>query len=323
MPLIGLIDPSHEERKADEPGRRPKWFPKDELLERFASAPPKFAPYTYEVVNAALEQWQERDYISTTALIGGCARSKVLERKEDFILDLDGLWPAFKGTQTHRTLEDSERPGAVAECRFWTTVFVPGFGKTEISCSPDLVQGYPPTAIVDYKAPADDRAIPLYGYPWRSHIEQLQFNRYIVNHAERWEMRSGAVVELPWNPRNLEFTHLYVVYLGSRGPKVIECQRSEEVTFKNQNKGNRKFPDIWPDEQVEDELVPRLRAMVSALDSYPDWPEGLEDLPGFEGTPGWRCPGKPWCKLPDCLAKRYPDGLTWPQPEDKRRRARV
>jgi hypothetical protein len=47
------------------------------------------------------------------------------------------------------------------------------------------------------------------------------------------------------------------------------------------------------------------------LEAYPEWPAGLEDMPGFEGPAGWACPGKPLCSLPNCLAKRYPNGLVW------------
>ncbi len=314
--LIGLVDPSHDERKRDEPGRLPRWFPLEEFLARFETASPKYSPWTYELVSAALDQWEERDYISTTALVGGCARSKILERKEDYILDLNSLWPAFRGTQVHQTLEFSARPGSIAESRFWTSVYIKGAGDIEISCSPDLLTQNP-AAVVDYKAPSDDRSIPMYGYPWRSHVDQLQFNRYIVNHAERWELPEGE--ELPFNPRTLQFEHLYIVYLGSRGPKVIECQKSIPWTFKTGNEGTKKVPDIWSDDQVEDELIPRARAFIRALESYPEWPEGLEDEPGFEGPPGWRCSGRPWCKLPDCLAKRYPHGLAWVSPSKERR----
>lgn len=316
MPLAGLIDPSHTERKADEPGRLPQWYSTEVLLGMAEEASPKWSPWTWELISAALDQWQERDYISTTMLVGGCSRSKVLERRENFILSLDSLWAAFRGTQIHRTLEFNARPQSLAEARFFTTIRVPKAGKVEVSCSPDLVTETP-TAVVDYKAPTNDSSIPMYGYPWHSHIDQLQFNRYIINHAERWDLQEGD--ELPWDPRDLKFEHLYVVYLGSKGPKVIECQKSEEVLFKNGNKGNRKHPDIWSDEQVEDVLLPRLTGMVKALDAYPEWPDDLGDYPGFEGPPGWGCPGPPWCRFPDCMAKRWPNGFIWESPPDKQK----
>ena len=318
MGLVGIVDPTHEERKADTPGRLPRWFPVDELLDRFLTAPPKYSPWTWELVQAALEEWQTRDYISTTMLVGGCARSKVLERKEDFVLALDDLYASLAGTMTHRTLEYTARPGSLAEARFFTEVMVPKAGPVEVSCSPDLIT-VNPNAVVDYKKPADDRGIPVYGYVWDSHELQLQLNRYIVNHATKWNLKPGS--ELTFNPRELVFEHLYIVYLGSRWPKVIELQKSIERTFKNGREGKLKVPDVWDDNAVVDVLVPRLTGMVKALSAYPEWPEGLEEYPGFEGEPGWRCPGKPWCKLPDCLAKRYPNGLVWESPPEKRRRS--
>lgn len=313
MPLLGLVDPSHTQRRQDKPGELPRWLPTEELLQQAVDAGPKWSPWPYELIHAALEEWQERDYISTTMLVGGCARSKVIERMEDFILDLDSLYASLRGTQIHRTLEHSARPGSIAEGRFFTTLYVPGKGDVEVSCSPDLVT---PADVVDYKAPTEQTGVPTYGYPWRSHVEQLQLNRYIVNHAERWDY-SG---DLPFDPREVRFKHLYVVYLGPRGPKVIECQKSVEVELKSGGVGNKKFPDVWSDEEVEELLVPAVVGMVKALSAYPEWPEGLETYPGFEGPVGWRCPGKPWCKLPDCLAKRYPDGLRWDNPKEKRRR---
>lgn len=316
MGLVGIIDPTHDERKRDVSGRPPRWLPREELVAMFETAPPKFSPWTYEVVHAALDQWQDRDYISTTMLVGGCGRSKVIERREDFILDLDGMWPAFRGTQIHRTLEFSARPNSVAEGRFFTTLYIKGYGDLELSCSPDLIT-LDPCALVDYKAPVDDKSIPSYGYPWPNQVEQLQFNRYIVNHAERWELADGG--ELPWDPRSLVFKHLYIVYIGNKAPKVIEAQKPVNVPLKSDPTKTmvRKQPDIWHDDQVEDELVPRASAMLKALDAYPEWPEGLENEPGFAGPPGWACPGYPWCKLPACLAKRWPNGLVWENPKDK------
>src|SRR6266498_4049846 len=66
MPLIGLVNPSHDERAADEPGRLSKWIPLEDLLPLAEDPPggPKWAPWTYELIRAALEEWQERDYIS-------------------------------------------------------------------------------------------------------------------------------------------------------------------------------------------------------------------------------------------------------------------
>lgn len=322
MPLLGMVDPSHDERHDDEPGRLPIWAPVEEVLETARTASPKWSPWTYELVAAAIDEWQERDYISTTMLTGGCARGKVLERKEEFIITLDSMYAALRGTQIHRTLEYTARPGGLAEGRFFTNVTVAG-EKVELSCSPDIIH---PPALGDYKV---TESPPNFAHPYKGHKLQLNFNRYIVNNATRWELGDGQ--ELPWNPRGVEFENLYIVYLGPKGPKVIECTKSIEVTFLNGNKGKKWLPYVMTDDEVYDLMKPKLEAMVVALNAYPEWPfpdddefvykPHEEDSPGytgFEGPPGWRCPGKPWCSLPDCLAKRFPHGLRWPNPKKKK-----
>jgi hypothetical protein len=76
----------------------------------------------------------------------------------------------------------------------------------------------------------------------------------------------------------------------------------------------RKMPFVMSDDEVEETLLmPRITAMARALESFPEWPEGAEEVWG--GEPGWKCPGPPLCYLPNCLAKRYPNGLVWESPE--------
>lgn len=303
MPLVGLIDPSHGERAEHNDGRYPVWLPIGEVLDTAATASPKWSPWTYELIASAIAEWQERDYISTTMLVGGCARSAVIERREDYVLSLDSLYASLRGTQIHRTLEGTSRPGSVAEARFFTTQYVSGFGDVQVSCSPDLIT--PDGTLWDYKVTENP---PTFGYPFKKHTLQLQFNRYIVNHAEKWTM-GGEAFDIPLNPRTMDFTHLAIVYLGPKGPKVIECMASREVVTPNNRTIKRKMPDIWSDEKVEAEFMPRLEAMVRALAAYPEWPDGVEDVWG--GKPGWKCPGPPLCYLPNCAAKRWPDGLVW------------
>ena len=324
MPLLGMVDPAHAERHDDEPGRLPLWLPIEAVLEHAKTASPKWSPWTYELVKAASDEWQDRDYVSTTMLTGGCARSKVIERKEEFIIELDSMYASLRGTQIHRTLEHTARPGAVAEGRFFTNVTARG-QKVEVSCSPDIVH---PPALGDYKV---TESPPNFAHPWKNHKWQVNMNRYIVNNATRWDLPEG--VELPWDPRRVEFENLYLVYLGPKGPKVIECTKSVPVTFKNGGTGKKWLPYVMSDDEVYDYMVPRLDAMLLALESYPEWPFPDDEefvmsdiseggLTGFEGPPGWACPGYPWCKLPNCLAKRWPHGLRWKNPEKKARRAR-
>jgi hypothetical protein len=307
MPLAGVVDPSHDERAASDDGRLPKWLPLDEVLHHAATGDPKWSPWPYELLNAAIGAHQERDYISVTMLTGGCGRGKVLERRADYIGDVDSMYAALKGTQIHRTLEHAARPGAVAEFRFFTNLRV-GSHDVELSCSPDTVIYEGETGIWDWKTTENP---PTFGYPWKSHDRQLQYNRWLVNHAHHWVDADGEETNLPFSPWDVVFKHLAIVYLGPKGPKVIEVTKTREVQTPNNRTVKRKMPFVWSDDDVMDDMMPRLKAMVLALDAYPEWPDGLTDQPGFEGPPGWGCPGKPWCSLPNCLAKRYPNGLIW------------
>ncbi len=317
-PLAGLIDPGHDERAADEPGRLPRWMSVEELLETAENPPlgPRWSPWTYELIHAALEEWQERDYISTTMLTGDCLRGKVVERKEEFILSLDDMYKAVRGTQVHRTLEKSARPGSVAEARFFTTVWLPAAHETiALSCSPDLVTR---DTLWDYKVSEP----PAYQYPRREHTRQVNYNRFIINHAADWFI--GLDQEMPFDPRTWRCEHLALVYLGEKWPKVIECTKKQPVTFKSGKEGTRAMPYVWTDEEVlegegdeqreGDGLLRRLEGMVLALKAYPEWPAGLEEYPDFAGPPSWACPGPPRCWLPRCMARRFPNGFVWESP---------
>lgn len=295
MPVIGIEDPSFKERSDDMATRLPRWLTVEQVLAAALASEPTWAPYNYELLNAALGEIQERgDAISTTALTSPCPRSTVLERKESYILSVDAIWRAFRGTMVHYVLEHAARPGSIAEHRFFMEL-APG---QEISCSPDLVT---PDTIWDYKNTAKN---PTYGYVYKSHGLQLQTNRLIVNNASRVEFEGEPVTEFPFDYRSTVFQHLAIMYLDIDGPKPIEVTQSVQV-------GNRKrrMPHVWEDEEVLEWVLPRYRALRAALEVYPEWPDGVEDVWG--GPPGWACPGRPWCRLPNCLAKRYPNGLVW------------
>jgi hypothetical protein len=308
MPLVGVVDPSHDSWQDRQDGIPPRWLPQLELLAVAEQAGPDWSPWPYELLQAALAAQQDRDYISTTMLTGGCSRSKVIERREDFIGTLDGMYAALRGTQIHRTLEFAVRSNAVAEARFFTDFHVRGKKeRVEVSCSPDIVDH---TSLGDYKVTENP---PVYKAPWKSHTAQVNINSYIVRHAKRWETPEDYQ-GTGFTPELHRPTHLYLVYLGPKGPKTMVCTKAQPVTYKNGNTGTRQLPYVWDDDEVEDYLLPRLTGMVKALDSYPDWPVDLGEYPGFEGPEGWRCPGKPWCNFPDCLAKRWPDGLVWESP---------
>lgn len=306
MPLIGIVDPSHSMRAEDAPGRWPRWLSVEELLETARVADPKWSPWTFELVNAAVQQHQERTYVSTSLLTGGCLRGSLIERKMDYIGSLDQSYAALRGTMVHRTMEYAAREGALAEWRFGMTV-----DDTILSCSPDLLT-FGPGAIWDYKHTENP---PNFGYAYRHHTEQVQLNRFIVNHAEWWKDSDGNEdADLHIDPRDVTFEHCVIVYMGPKGPKVIESEKSVERTTPNGRKVKRKVPYVWSDDEVIDWLRPRLDAWKLAFDAFPDWPEGLEKAPGWAGGPDWRCPGPPICNLPNCTAKRFPYALTWENP---------
>jgi hypothetical protein len=150
---------------------------------------------------------------------------------------------------------------------------------------------------------------------WPGHMKQLQYNRYVVNHAKSWDLTGAhAGEDIPFNPRTLKFQQLAIVYLGPKGPKTVVAEK--KIPYRKTDgewaKNKRPVPRVDSDEEVLGDLVPRVEAMQSALDSFPDWPEGLEEY--WKGPAGWTCPGKPYCYLPDCLAKRWPDALKWERP---------
>lgn len=315
MPIVGAIAPDHDERKAAKAGRLPVWRPLDEILEQSLRATPKWSPWSYELLAAAIDEQEERgDNISTTALTSPCPRSVVLERKEPYVVSMDDLWRAFRGTMVHYVLEDTARPDSIAEVRF----FAPIVGDELISCKPDLVTA--DGTMWDYKNTAE---VPRYDYPYAGHQEQLNFNRWIVNNAIKWE-KDDEPYNLPFDVRTLEFEHLAIMYMDIDGPKPLECIKTIQVPTgpgaRNPTKSKR-VPDVWDDEKVmwgwksydgQDipGIVDRYKAMRVALDMYPEWPEGIEEIWG--GPKGWGCPGFPYCPLKGkCIASRYPNALIW------------
>lgn len=302
MPLIGFIDPSHTERQKDKPGRLPQWMPVEEVLGMAMSEGPKWSSWSYELIDSVLKLHQERTYLSTSALTGGCLRSTVLERKEPYIDSLDANYASMMGTIAHRLMEVARRPGAICEWRFFTSI-----DGLEFSCSPDFID--PATGTLsDYKK---TETPPSFQYPRRHHTEQVNLNRWVVNHATKWTPPADRPdEELSADPRRIEFRVLSIVYLAPKWPKTMVCEKKQTWQSPNGNTIEGQRPYVWSDREVRAFLDPRLEAMEMALASYPEWPEGLETYPGWEGPADWTCPGKPRCHL-DCLAKRYPNGMVW------------
>lgn len=319
MPLAGVIDPSHNERASDEPGRYPKWLSTEDILTEAATSNPKWSPWPYELLAAAMNHDADRETVSVTQVTGGCARSKVIGLFEPYVENVDSMYAAMRGTWAHKTFEANVRPTAISEWRFYTTVYIPGFGEQTLSGSPDLLIYGGEPGIWDYKVTENP---PTFGYPYKGHRRQLEFLRYLINHAERWkDAERNENAAIPFNPRELRFEHLAIVYVGPKGPKVIEVEKTVEVKTPNNKVIKRKRPYIASDEEVEKELIPRLEGLLIARESYREdggneWPPGLEKYPGFEGPPSWKCPGPPLCALPNCLAKRWPHGLIWESPDE-------
>jgi hypothetical protein len=299
VPLIGIVDPSHAGIKNRRAGKLPPWYTLDEVLEKSAAAGPKWSPWPTELIAAAIGEHQERgDRLSTSLLTGGCPRGSVLERKVDWVGDLDTMYASLRGTLLHKVFEDYARPGSVAEVRFYTTV-----DDIEFSCSPDLLT---PDTLIDWKMTENP---PTFGYPYRSHTEQVMFNAYVARHAERWEKADGSEVVLPFDPRIETVKAVVVVYVGPKGPKPIVYEKAEKFITPADVEKERKRPYVWSDKEVLAELRPRLHTMAEALEFFPAWNSPYEMTWG--GGPRWTCPGPPLCHLPNCLAKRDPAFYTW------------
>jgi len=322
LPLIGIVDPSHYERMHDRPGRKPRWYGLEELYEISKTPNPKWSPYTYELITAAMGEFQERgDRISTSALVAADPRAEIIKRKEDFIDTLDSLYLPLKGTMVHRTMESYARPGSIAETLFSTTI-----DGIRVTCVPDLLTT---DTVYDYKVPGDITGVPSFGYPFRHQTEQLMLNAYIARHVEEWGVfedgKLNKDIELPFDPREFPVEHAVIVYIGPKAPKLIEYQRKTTIVTPAGASREVKRRYVWTDEKVLTEFRPRIHIFRNALDAYPEWPEPWVDpdtgtLYTAEGLWGgdasYQCPGPPLCRIPDCLARRNPSMYAWEQPTD-------
>ncbi len=314
--LVGVIDPSHKAGREDfgKPGVLPPWLTTADAIAA-AEADPKWGPYTPELLTAMVEGYQNRgDMISVSALVAACPRAEVIKRKEDYVEELRDLYVPFRGTMVHRTLEQvAPRIGreSIAEARFFTAV-----DGVEFSCSPDLLTK---DTLYDYKV---TETPPVYDYPYVHHKEQVEFNAFVVRNSTHFQLPDGGKVDyrvdaaqalgsaLSFDPREFPAQHVVLVYMGPKFPKVLEVERTEQVFNKKTGKfGKAKMPFVWPDALVLKVLRPRLEAFSHALQVYPEWPDGAENVWG--GEPGWLCPGPPLCRLPNCLARRWPNRLVW------------
>lgn len=293
MPLERIIVRHNREEKRFTPQEYLDW-----LKER-----PSGHPYTYEVMAVLLGGQQNRgDHLSTTALLSECDRNLVLERKEPYDDTVEHLWAAFTGTMFHEQLEKvSISDQTVVETRYW--IELPNVGW--LSCKPDLIDVKYGT-LEDFKS-KDKLPSLMRSNPYDTNVEQVQINRFIVQHAEWVEDPDGTEVIYPYHnvpteavkvrrpadgkDRPYEFIDLAVVYIAPREGMVrMRCTKSIDVPTKD-GKGTKKqrVSDIWSDEDVLELVTERYTNKRNALDAY----EATGDLPpipdGWEGQTGWLC----------------------------------
>lgn len=259
-------------------------------------------PWTYELLSALLATVQDRgDRISTTTLTTKCDRSEYIKRTEPYTEKAANLWASFRGTMFHGQLEHHAHPDSIAEARYY--VELEGLGT--LSGSPDLVD---PTkgVLYDYKF---TKEVPRFDYAWDTHVQQVQVNRWLVDHATEVEWR-GQLHDLTDPKVRKQFVppfwdSLVVVYMDDKGPKPITVTRSEEVIGTTTGKPKRiRVPDIWPDEQVEEFIYERFSAWKDAFDH-----RVLPDIP--ESFAGWQHPLCGYCPVKDkCIDKFIEQQLT-------------
>jgi hypothetical protein len=261
--------------------------------------------FTYELLASMFEQQQDRplDMVSTTMLTTKCLRSEYLQRTEPFSEDPEKLWAAFRGTMYHGQLEYKAHPSSIAEARF--KVELEGLGL--LTGSPDLVDVVNGVQF-DYKTNKEN---PKFAYPWGNHVEQLNVNRWLVDHATEVEW-SGDTYDLT-DPEvrayfvPAEWTALVVVYMDDRGPKPLPCMKTIKVPKANPDDGlkSKRVPHIWSDEYAEEWIRTKYGDIRQAIDR-----EELPPIP--EAFEGWTHPLCGFCpKKKECIDLHY--GVTTTQ----------
>lgn len=242
--------------------------------------------YTPELLDAILATRQERDYLSTTSLTAKCLRQQSIQRQYDYAEDIDGMWAAFRGTMFHGQLEKHVAEGALEEARLFVTI-----DGIEFSGSPDL---WDPNigVLYDYKF---CKEVPRWSKPWGDHVEQLNINRWLVDHCKRMEWRGEEYFPHPLNPdyfireegkfvksvrvRPVDWQELVVVYMDDKGVKPIRCTKSIQIP-KVSGEGTKAavVADVWDDEKVEALIAERFPLAYDALTlgHIPAAPEGWE-----------------------------------------------
>lgn len=285
MPLTGLKCPCGK-------CRGEQVLPPDKVLDHLAKRGSE--TFTYELMASMLAQVQDRGArISTTTLTSKCLRSEVLKRTEPYTEDPKRMYASFRGTMFHGQLEGFAHPQAIAEARYWASN---ALGLGPLSGSPDLVDpktGY----LYDYKFSKEN---PRWNKPWGDHVQQLQVNRWLVDHAdtvdyqgERFDMSDRAVAAR-FAP--VDWQGLIVVYMDDKGPSPLLITRTEQVPKKT-GPGTKaaRVADIWPDSQVEEFIRERYVAAAEALKPGAALPDLTPEYEGWEHPLCGFCPKKTSC----------------------------
>lgn len=258
MPLVGII---YDDRE----------YSLDDARSLFKTRDPGLR-YTPELFEAILATRQERNYISTTTLTSKCLRQKAIQQADDYYEDIDKMWAAFRGTMFHGQLEQHVNDGAVEEARFFVTLQ----NGLVLSGSPDLVD-IDSGVLYDYKF---CKEVPRWNTPWGDHTEQVNINRWLVDHAEKVTWRGQEYTgEECAQFRPEEWTDLVLVYMDDKGPKPLRATKSIDVPKVDGN-GTKKarVSDIWSDEQAEEYIERKYGAAHEALNlgNLPPAPAGWE-----------------------------------------------
>jgi hypothetical protein len=266
--------------------------------------------YPYELLNAMVKEVQDRGkrISATTVLSGKCLRSEVLRRTRPYVDDPKKLYASFRGTMFHGRLEVNAHENSIAEARFHK--HLDGLGW--FSGSPDLLDplsGY----LFDWKFTKQN---PVFDYPWKDHREQVQVNRWLVDHCDYVELPDRSVY--PITPagatavgeefdreiaqdnaerfRPVDWQGLVVVYMDDSGPKPILVSKSIDVPQKGDPTKTKKarVADIWSDDRVEALVREGYFKAAEALDGDelppipPDYESWKHPLCGY-------CPVRDFC----------------------------
>ncbi len=272
--------------------------------------------WTYEVLAAMLETSvshpsnSDPSRISTTTLTAKCMRRVALERYNDYEVEPADLWPAFRGTLLHGQLEAHIAPECYGEVRFIVDdlgVQIPAVKKAlprkdrSFTGSPDLVD--PVRGILyDYKR---TKEVPRFNTVWGDHIEQLNINRWLADHADKVEVKDEVLDLRDPEVRSrfvpVEWQELCIVYVDDHGPKPIVVTESIDVPTRVEGKTKKaRVPAVWSDSQVEALIAERyIAARLALSNGYAPIPVGWENQ-------GHKLCG--WCHMRDTCAALEREG---------------